>query len=134
MPPGISRVCGASDCVIAVPVIPEAHVQPQSVFNAQQMLWGSPLMPPALTPHRLRVCWWLVHVLLWPKPCQGNMGRGTVFWAFLPPRDLPLVMFCALFRTKSDAVAKADGTYVERPKKVVKREDHACCGDQQARL
>jgi len=26
-------------------------------------------------------------------------------------------------RTKSDAVAKADGTYVERPKKVVKRED-----------
>mmetsp|Transcript_42959 Transcript_42959/g.93536 ORF Transcript_42959/g.93536 Transcript_42959/m.93536 type:complete len:259 (+) Transcript_42959:97-873(+) len=26
-------------------------------------------------------------------------------------------------RTKSDAVAKADGTYVERPKKIVKRED-----------
>merc|ERR1712125_275915 len=26
-------------------------------------------------------------------------------------------------RTKSDAVAKHDGTYVERPKKIVKRED-----------
>merc|ERR1719410_2634463 len=26
-------------------------------------------------------------------------------------------------RTKSDVVAKADGTYVERPKKIVKRED-----------
>merc|ERR1719343_1130977 len=26
-------------------------------------------------------------------------------------------------KTKSDAVAKADGTYVERPKKIVKRED-----------
>merc|ERR1719436_1167112 len=26
-------------------------------------------------------------------------------------------------RTKSDAVAKADGTFVERPKKIVKRED-----------
>mmetsp|Transcript_103242 Transcript_103242/g.291543 ORF Transcript_103242/g.291543 Transcript_103242/m.291543 type:complete len:185 (+) Transcript_103242:85-639(+) len=26
-------------------------------------------------------------------------------------------------RTKSDAVAKSDGTYVERPKKIVKRED-----------
>merc|ERR1719463_504364 len=26
-------------------------------------------------------------------------------------------------RTKSDAVAKLDGTYVERPKKIVKRED-----------
>merc|ERR1719343_1282833 len=26
-------------------------------------------------------------------------------------------------RTKSDAIAKADGTYVERPKKIVKRED-----------
>merc|ERR1719375_2804892 len=26
-------------------------------------------------------------------------------------------------RSKSDTVAKADGTYVERPKKVVKRED-----------
>merc|ERR1719240_175455 len=26
-------------------------------------------------------------------------------------------------KTKSDVVAKADGTYVERPKKVVKRED-----------
>merc|ERR1719188_2694739 len=26
-------------------------------------------------------------------------------------------------RSKSDAVAKSDGTYVERPKKIVKRED-----------
>lgn len=32
-------------------------------------------------------------------------------------------MRIAFARTKSDVVAKADGTYVERPKKIVKRED-----------
>jgi len=32
-------------------------------------------------------------------------------------------MRIAYARTKSDVVAKADGTYVERPKKIVKRED-----------
>merc|ERR1740133_476302 len=32
-------------------------------------------------------------------------------------------MRIAYGRTKSDVVAKADGTYVERPKKIVKRED-----------
>merc|ERR1719410_1801091 len=32
-------------------------------------------------------------------------------------------MRIAYSKTKSDVVAKADGTYVERPKKVVKRED-----------
>merc|ERR1719473_1066507 len=32
-------------------------------------------------------------------------------------------MRIAYARSKSDVVAKADGTYVERPKKIVKRED-----------
>merc|ERR1719248_36231 len=32
-------------------------------------------------------------------------------------------MRIAYAKTKSDVVAKADGTYVERPKKIVKRED-----------
>merc|ERR1719428_697954 len=32
-------------------------------------------------------------------------------------------MRIAFAKTKSDVVAKADGTYVERPKKIVKRED-----------